>query len=131
MDLTPDHHEGTMHEAASVEDPRSQVEHAPPPVAGDRAQPVTVEGSRLDAGQCACGGTVFRRDVCRTCYRKFGEEWLPVGDDRRADANALRGARQVAHRLSHAPTERLAAIMRALDPTARQRLADVLAKVGE
>ena len=110
---------------------RAQPESATPSTP-ERSPPVMAAGARLDAGQCACGGRggIARRGVCWTCYEKLGEHGLAVGDDGRAAANALRGTRQVAHRLSHAPTERLAAILRALDPATRQRLAEELAKVG-
>lgn len=122
-----------MPETEPVEDPRSQVEHAPTPAAPDRDPPVIASGARFDVGQCACGGRggIARRGVCWTCYEKLGEHGLAVGDDRRADANARRGVRQVAWRLARTEPGRLDAILRALEPEVRKRLAEALAKVGE
>lgn len=73
-----------------------------------------------------CPSPVFRRGVCRTVYRKLSEAGLPIGDDRRDQANASRGLAQLAHRLSSASPERTEEIARRLRPDARDRLRDAL-----
>ena len=64
----------------------------------------------------------FRRDACRSCYRKLGESNLPIGPDGRA----VRGLRQLAARLAGAPQERLDALASKLPADARARLAKAL-----
>jgi len=64
----------------------------------------------------------FRRDACRSCYRKLGESNLPIGSDGRA----VHGLRQLAARLAGAPQERLDALAAKLPADARARLAKAL-----
>ena len=70
----------------------------------------------------------FRRDACRSCYRKLGEAGLLIGPDRRPPANAAAGIRQAAARLSGAEQARLDGIVARMKPDARARLEAALAK---
>jgi len=68
--------------------------------------------------RCACGGKVFARESCRSCYRKLGSVGLPVGDDGRS----LRAADQVARRLGQQSVKDLARIFSRLDEDALGRV---------
>lgn len=70
----------------------------------------------------------FRRECCRACYLKLGAAGLPIGPDGRANANADRGLRQLAARLSAATPERLDALMAKVKPAAREAMERALAK---
>ena len=75
----------------------------------------------------------FRRDACRSCYRKLGASGLPVGPDGRAAAylrKVAAGARTDSGRLSVAPggPSSTADAERSRARTAREKLEAVLAK---
>lgn len=81
-----------------------------------------------------CGHSpVFRRDVCRSCFRKLGSAGLPMGPDGRTTqaTRDVHSAQQTAANLSRASQERLDALASKLTREARERLLIALTLAGK